>query len=284
MNILDRLRDIYKKRIKKGWEYIEYAQRINKHITDVQRQIEADEISLRFIDSLPEELACEFAPRWLQREEKNNAYFEQIMPSFSNINNFDRLNELQITTSGTVYIYASSIYEMETDSNIGYVDLSKAKFILENYQQNLIREGYLQYRLELINKGLGEAFNIAIDSFNKCKAELVGIDQVAIQLRNTLDQAWGGLCEQARSKNNDPRRNTNNLQLKKDNDRELVADILADHRISKDELVCLLSDMYKLYSSLSALSKRKTPNDYKNLDDCYNQWIAILDRISVLVI
>jgi len=283
MNKLDKLRDIHMERIKRGKKYIEDSQKIIKHVSDVQRQIQSDEMALNLLSFFHEDVADKYAPMWLQKEENNNAYFEQIMPSFQDIN-FDRLSELPITTSGTVYMYASSIYEMETSSNINYVDLSKAKSILENYLQKLSREEYLPNRLELINTGLGEAFNIAIDSYNKNKAEVIGVDQVAIQLRDILQQVWGGLCDLARSKNTDPTKNLNHLELKKVNDRGLVAEILADHRISNDDLVNLLSDMESLHSTLSGLCKDPLSNDSEKLDNCYNQWIAILDRISVLVI
>ena len=112
------------------------------------------------------------------------------------------------------------------------------------------------------------------------------MDQCAIQLRSVLQQVWGGLLNLAKSKNTNPRINTNDLALKKVKDREMVASFLKSETFSKVTLVNMLKEIYDLYYDLSATNFGKNPlnSDFPLLKVYYGNWLSLLDAISGLVV
>jgi hypothetical protein len=90
----------------------------------------------------------------------------------------------------------------------------------------------------------------------------------------------------AKDKNKDLRRNTNDLQLRKEGDRNLVSEILASETFPQNRLNPLLSELYALHYKLSdtRFGKNLLNNEFPTLNIYCNEWLALLDAISGIVV
>jgi len=287
----------YSKRLKKKIQNrIKKTDKVTSSIKDLidlvpilQRKKEDDQTSLEILNNLPKDIVEESAPRWLRLEEENDKSFYANLPAIPKVTQAN-VSELASTAGGTAtpYVYGAS-YILGT-YNLNWDDKPKwaenVDGIIGEHSKRIAQREYLPGRLDLINRDLGKAYVVALASYDKCRNGLVTVDQAAVQLRDILQQVWGGLSEMASNKNKDPKRNTKHLELKNEGNRDLVADILATEAFPKVRLTQLLSEMNSLSINISRTDFLKNPlnTDFPSLNNYFNQWISLLDGVSSIVL
>lgn len=289
MNESMRLKRILSDRIAKEDEVLRRTTEWVEIAPFIQMQKEQDETSLAILNSVPEEIAEEIAPKLLQIEEENNKIIVANLPDIPSPRVM-AIKELSTTGSGTVTPYVSAI----TNIMIPYNPVAEKQpewvkesiVIIGNHTHRVAQREYIPQRLDKLNPNLGKMCREAFYSFNRCQNGIIGVDVSANHFRDILQQIWGGLVSMTDVTNKNSNRNTKNLQLRKEGDRNLVADILATDIFPKRKLLALLSDMYDLYYNLSdtKFGKNILNRDFPRLKTYYTQWLTILDGISGLLI
>jgi hypothetical protein len=258
-------------------------------VPSLQKLKEENETAMKIINSLPEDVAEEIAPRLLFREIQNDKILSVNIPSLPFLMP-EALRVIESSTGGTISPYissASAVVSSCTENRGSKPDWTKyVTVIMDEYSAKVAQQNYLPERLQRINRDLGKQFNIALRSFNKCKNGIIKVNSVAIDLRDVLQQVWGGLSAMAKDKNKDLRRNTNDLQLRKEGDRNLVSEILASETFPQNRLNPLLSELYALHYKLSdtRFGKNLLNNEFPTLNIYCNEWLALLDAISGIVV
>ena len=135
-------------------------------------------------------------------------------------------------------------------------------------------------RLNRINKKLGKKFRVAQQSYDKAKNGIVGIDQSAIQLRDVLEQLWGGLVVLIRKIN--PRK-YNKAELKLNaTGKSIAMECLGAKDINKKKLTELLEIVSKIHDEISKPDFGKNPltNDKEKLAELYDLWLSVVSDIA----
>jgi hypothetical protein len=142
------------------------------------------------------------------------------------------------------------------------------------------KKAELPAKLDSIQEDLGKMFTIAQKNVEKAKSGIVGVDQSAKQLRDVIQQLWGGLADLAR-KRGPAKYKRRRLALKKIADRNIVVQCLADNEINAKKLTMLLSSMAKLHLDLSVGEFMKNPltDDIERLESLYRRWILVIDDV-----
>ena len=106
------------------------------------------------------------------------------------------------TSDTSVYAELSySLQILEVDTNDDWITPIPVMEAFYSLAYEKAKKTDLPPKLDRINGRLGELFTIALKSYKKAQSETVDIDQAAMQLRDVLQQLWGGLAETARIKN-----------------------------------------------------------------------------------
>lgn len=288
MDELEKLENKLKADISQSDDYFDKTSKIVKAAPSIQKWKEGKETSLKIIQGLPKDVAEELAPHLLAWEEENDKVIKPLFPALPDITPLFIQTVESSSGSTTPYIVnaTNTILSCEcyVDADADWIDGVTA--IINEHTLKIQKEDYLPLRLEKINPHLGEMYKIANNSVIKSQNNIIGIDQSAIQMRDVLEQVWGGLVEMAREKNIDPTINMNNLKLKKTGDRDLVATLLSTALFPKLKIFELLSDAYSLHLKLSDrnFGKNLLTKDVEKLNLYYQQWNAILDGISGIVV
>ncbi|MFH1446879.1 MAG: hypothetical protein ABIG43_05665 [Chloroflexota bacterium] len=288
MSDSDEVKNILRNRINRTDDQLTGILKLAESVPALQNLKDNSEISLNIYNELPKDYAEEIAPGLLSQEREFDDILNQNNPAIPDISPmFVKAAE---KSGGTVtpYIVSGSNLVMEyTNPAKPKPDwVSKVTKIIDEHSTKVQQSEYLPNRLNKINRNLGKMYKVANGSYVKCKNRIVTIDQSAMQLRDVLQQVWGGLAEMARNRNIDKNLNLQNLAFKKEGDRYNIACILANEVFPKLRLVGLLNDSHSLYSNLSATEFGKNPlnEDIDRLNEYYNQWLSLLDGISGIVL
>ncbi len=288
MSDLDNLEKKLKRDVSLSNDYLKKASKIAEAVPSMQRWKDRKETSLKIVQGLPKEVAEELAPSLLTWEDENDKAIKlhlPVLPDTSQlfINAVDSssgsITPYIVNATNTIFAYESSV-----DENTDWI--AGVKETITQHTLMIQQEGYLPSRLQKINNNLGTMYKIANDSVLKSQNNIIGIDQSAIQMRNVLEQVWGGLVDIARKKNSNPTINMKYLEMKKLGDRELVATLLSTNLFPKLKILELLSKLYDLHQKLSdrQFGKNILARNLPRLISYHNQWITLLDDISGLVI
>lgn len=140
-------------------------------------------------------------------------------------------------------------------------------------------------KLEKINTNLGEKFKVTMKNIDKARHRIVGVDVAAFQMRDILDQAWGGIVDIVKRKY--PRRPArfSDLPIRKEANRIFVAECLGKDDNQKKKLMLLFDNMKTLHCNLSVTDFGKNPlsNDRVKLEQYFDSWILQLDDLVSLV-
>jgi hypothetical protein len=288
MDEREKLEEKLKTDISLADDYFEKTSKYVKTIPSIQKWKEGKETSLRIIQKLPKDVADELAPRLLAWEEENDKAIDSNFPVLPDIPPAFIHTVESSSGSATPYIVNATNILMSSESYIGQ-DTDWIDEITSTISEHTLKkqkENYLPIRLEKINPHLGEMYKIANDNVIKSQNKIIGIDQSVIQMRDVLEQVWGGLVKMAREKNINPTINMNRLEFKKAGDRDLVATLLSTALFPKLKISELLSDAYFLHQNLSDRNFGKNPltKETDKLILYYQQWNAILDGISGIVV
>ena len=288
MSDFEKLENKLKGDINLSDDYLNKTSKAVEAAPSVQRWKEGKETSLKILYGLPRDVAEEFSPIFMTWEDESD---KVIKPNFPVIPGISPLFIQAVESSSgspTPYIVnaTNTIISYEGSGNEDTSWIAGVTAVINEHTIKIKQESYLPLRLDKINSNLGEMYKIANDSVVKSQNSIIGIDQSAIQMRDVLEQVWGGLVRMARKKNEDPKVNMAYLEMKKPGDRDLVATLLTNAVFPKIKILELLSDAYSLHSKLSKTNFGKNPltKDFATLNLYYSQWITFLDSISGIVV
>ena len=258
-------------------------------VPSLQHQKEADWDSLALIRALPPDFLEENASKWLALETENNRIFSSNLPTISDVNP-GMIQATLTTASGTATPYFTSgsnlvaSYQSSPDPRPEWVD--RVMIVMDEHNSRISQRDYIPTRFDLLNRDLGKMFKVAMQSFNKCQNGILGVDNCAMHLRDIIQQVWGGLANKATVLNTSRGVNPNDLQLKKQADRESMADILSSPTFPKAKLLLILDDLYDLHYkfSNSRFGKNILNTDFQLLKAYYSRWLSDMDSISAIVI
>jgi hypothetical protein len=122
--------------------------------------------------------------------------------------------------------------------------------VYNNLADDKAKKTQLPQRLERIQSNLGEMFKVAESSYEKAKGGILGVDQSAMQLRDVIQQLWGGVVNFTRERV-DKRYKGTRFSLRKEPHRNIIANALSVDDIGNKKLVTLLNTMDALTCPLN---------------------------------
>lgn len=263
--------------------------RINIYLSIVpslQNKKEEAEKILELVNCLPDDVVDELASYLIPIQKQDNQF---MVSNLSFIPEIDfKQASTDINTSGSQTAYVSSVTAVidsgkNNDTNRQWV--SNTQVIIENITNYPDRRKNVIQRLKQIYPGLSDIFIVACKNYDECKARSLEINHGAMQLRNVLNQLWGNLLEFTRSKFPNEKGKLSNLQLKKNEDRNILVEILAENDYAKVKLSQSLDLIYSLFCQLSDTQFGKNPlsKDLEKLKSIYNQWLIVIDDVTSIL-
>lgn len=269
-------------------DYLNKTTKLVEGVPHVQRWKEGKETSLKILYGLPKDRAEELAPLFLSWEKASDNVIKSAFPVVTDVSPLFIQAVESSSGSPTPYIVnaTNAALEYEYSNDVIPEWVPKVTAVIDAHTQKIQQEDYLPKRLNKIYSDLGKMYEIAVESFHKCQAKIIGIDQSAIQLRGVIEKVWSGLVYMARQKNTNPKLNMKYLELKKQGDQDLVATILETTLFPKIKILELLDNAYLLHKNISdsKFGKNILGKDMTTLDLYYDQWITFLDGISGIVV
>ena len=141
------------------------------------------------------------------------------------------------------------------------------------------KKASLPLKLKDIDPNLPTLFSAAVDSYEKSKSQIVGLDNAAMRIRDLIQQLWGALAAKTQQ-NCGAQLSVKRLEIKKQAHREVVARCLASSNNAK-ELLIILDQLFQLTSELSKPAKDPMFNDHNRLDGFFSQVILQIDALFV---
>lgn len=240
------------------------------YLQDRQREIKT---LLYAVEQMPEDVLDEFTPKLLGLYQPSLASFGCILPDLPSL---DSNLYSALGSTGTASVYHAAIISINEGGAISPW-LQSAKTAFEELAEHKSKKATLPLKLNTIHTQLGKIFRSAVDSFEKSKVDIVGLDQAASRLRDFIQQLWGALTELTRAKCND-QFGTRRYELKKPAHREIVAHCLAISGHEK-QLLIILDEFFSLYQKLSPISKDALFRDTDLLSGLYTQWLLDIDDL-----
>jgi hypothetical protein len=256
-----------------------------------QRKREA-EAKLLFFTHMPDSIIAEFGDRLYGEQKYNEEQTKLHLPVLPAVSR-ESIRVLSTGTSSssdymeiTQTYRRSSAIESSQEGTLhfqGLVEPAKVEIVHDTFSklaEERARNSTLPPRLNRINKNLAKKFKVAQQSYDKAKNGIVGIDQAAIQLRDVLEQLWGGLVILIRKIN--PRK-YNKAELKLNATGKTIAiDCLAADDIAKKRLTELLAIASKIHNEISDADFGKNPltRDMERLTELYDLWKLVVTDVA----
>ncbi len=151
--------------------------------------------------------------------------------------------------------------------------------VFEELAQEKSRKADLPPRLNKLNSHLGDKFMVAVNSYDKALNAMVGIDQSAIQMRDVIEQLWGGIVNLVRLKDSHKYKS---VELNLDNKgRTIAIACLAPDDLNKQRFTLLLETLARLKKEFSDPNFGKNPlaADKERLVRVYGDWILVISDL-----
>ena len=227
------------------------------------------------LESFPDEVVEELAPALLQLHKDSFAQFQRYVPTLPDldINRFD-----SNSTAGTTSTYTTIImpYSRAHPTEEWARDAVRA---LERLAQEKAKKADLSSKLERLRPDLSASYQAALDSYDKTKPGIVGLDHAVMRMRDLIAHVWGvlgattGLQCGSSAINNHP-------ELRKPTHREKVANCLASDGNSS-KLLLILDQLHTLHSDLSQPAKDPKFADIALADEFFTRLVFQLDSMFV---
>lgn len=279
MSDADELRNSVNKEVEDCDEFLERAKGIVDLVPLVQerkREAEAKKVALT---KMPEDAIVEYAPKLLAIQLNDQQKLKTSLPALPQVN---KELFLRISASGTTSAFYEAVVTTAHYTKPVPVWIQPVNEVFDSLAQEKAKKADLPIALEKLQPRLDVAFTVAVESVEKSKSKVLGIDQAAIQLRDVIQQIWGALAERSRQIRSESI-GGQRLELKKQAHRIIVADCLATPSENK-ALVLLLHNLFKLSDELSAICKDPLISDLPTLERLYTEWLLQIDDLRKLVI
>jgi hypothetical protein len=230
---------------------------------------------LDILNGLPQDILDELAPALLQIQRESRTRFEFSMPP---IYAPDPNKTIIYSSSGTSSAYATMIISA-LDINPHPEWATKALTKLHELAQDRARRAELPAKLANIDSDLPTTFAAALDSYDKAKSRIVGLDSSVMRMRDLIEHVWRGLTSKAQANCQDIR---NHLELKKPAHRQEVAQCLAQDTKAA-HLLQHLEELHQLFSDMSKPGKDPSFDNSQLADEYFTRLILQLDSLFIWI-
>jgi hypothetical protein len=290
MTDLEEWKQSLRNKITKRNEFIADIKELSDLAAEAEERNKEDEAKLFFVENMPEPILIEAGrPLFIfekHDEEQQNKYLPDLGDDVAQARRYMNRSG---STSSSGYMELVEVYRAYDSVTLPFKGLvvevntepvQEVYSVFSDLAEEKSKKENLPPRLNKINVQLGDKFEVALQSYEKAKGGLAGVDQSAIQLRDIIEQLWGGIVNLVRNK--DPRR-YKGVQLNLDaNGKRIAVECLAPDDINKQKLTLLLETLYKLKGELSQTEFGKNPlsKDVEQLKDLYSQWLLVISDIA----
>ena len=250
-----------KNEIKRYNNFLKGAAVISSMVPGVERRKKEAEARLLFFNHMPDSIIDEFGDKLYEDQKHNEEQARLHVPGLPSVNR-ESIRVLSTgTTSSSDYLEITQTYRHSAALDNSHEGILHFQGQSEPLEVKMVNDAFVKLadertksrtlppRLNRINKKLGKKFRVAQQSYDKAKNGIVGIDQSAIQLRDVLEQLWGGLVVLIRKIN--PRKyNKADLKLNATG-KSIAIECLAANYINKKKLTDLLEIVSKIHDEIS---------------------------------
>lgn len=262
---------------------------LNKLAADAEEQNKKDKAKLFFLDNMPESVITERGESLYLFEMHDEERLNRFLPDVPSVNQEVKTYMTSGTSDSSEYLAISQTYRKVNFENTPYTfaftpsefeSIEKVYTVFFDLAAETSNKQTLPDRLGKINRNLGDKFKVTIESYQKAKVELVGVDQAAIQMRSLLEQLWGGLLILVR-KNISNEFKDSRFALSKEKHRLIIADALVADDIKRKEFILSLDKMAKIALEISdtEFGKNQLNKDIDKLNEIYTLWILTIDDV-----
>ncbi len=278
MTEVDQLKISVEKEIQDCDEFLNQAKEILGVVPLVQERRQEAEAKMLTLNQMPEDLLAESAPRLLNVQLYDQGRLETYLPKLPQINRGLTQHYLPSGVAGTAF-YDAAVAGMQgqtmTPPWLMPVNDAFGSLAVERSRKATLPEA-----LNKLQPNLGEIFQAAVDSIEKSKAGILGIDQASIRMRDVIQQAWGGLAEHTR------RRSGKGLAMRLEISRSIHRTQVATSLSRTGEvnsLVLILDNLATLHSELSVFSKNPLIKNIDDLNILVTRWFLYIEQLSKLL-
>jgi len=272
-------------------DFLKKSKDIADLVPSVEERKREAEAKLLFVRKMPESVLTELGKPLFIFQRHNEEQLRTYLPGLTPVDPAAKLYMTSGTTDSSYYLEIVQTYRNSNAVAHPPYDTSFAQTDVESVEQvhTAFRElaeersnkRTLPYMLNNINRDLGDKFVVAQESYLKAKNGIVGIDQSAIQLRDVIEQLWGGIVLMVREK--DPKR-YKGVELNLDNKGKSIAIDCLSGGIGSNaqQLARLLESMTTIKRQLSDTNFGKNPltKDVEKLTEIYNQWTLVVSGVA----
>jgi len=280
-------KDEWKKSLDNDAEKCDDFLKKTKDATDlvpaVEHRRKEIEAKIVFVESMPEPVLTELGRKLFTFQLHDEAQLRQNLPGLPSITPEAKRYLTSGTSDSSAYtvIIHTCLEAPNTKLSQTEVEsINKVSMAFSDLANDKSRKLNLPPLLNKINNQLGDKFIVALESYEKAKNRIVGIDQSAIQLRDVLEQLWGGMVNMVRQK--DPRK-YKGVELNLDpKGKKIAVDCLATDDIGKQKLTLLLETLSTIKSQLSETEFGKNPlaNNLEKLTELYGLWVLVISDLT----
>lgn len=268
-------------------QYSQFLENIRPYvdlIPSVQARQNEVQAKKSFVENAPDEVIAEVGDDLLQNQVYDEQQARRFTPQVSPISVAQIDYMIGGTSSISLYFdILDTVNRFEGDDlSSGWAEPVKQTFTVVADEK--ARKNSLPPRLDIINQNLGEMFTVAQESVAKAQTQVLGVDQAAKQLRDVLQQLWGGLANIARVRGPRTYRGTRFRYTRK-KDIAFVAEHLSNDENAQQRLTRLLGIISNMASELSETNFMKNPltADVDRLNELYQRWTVLIDDIVSIV-
>ena len=261
-----------------------------KELSDIAGEAEErnkeDEAKLFFVEKMPKEILAEAGGPLFIFEQHDEEQLHKYLPDLGDdVANARKYISASGSTSSSAYMGLVEVYRLYDSATVPFEGanleintepVKQVYSVFSDLAEEKSKKENLPPRLNKLNVNLGDKFEVALQNYEKAKGGIVGVDQSAIQLRDIIEQLWGGIVNLVRTKH--PQK-YKGVQLNLDTKGKAIAvECLATDDINKQKFALLLETMSKLKAELSKTEFGKNPlnQDVEKLKDLYSQWLLVV--------
>lgn len=182
---------------------------LGKLAADAEEQNKKDKAKLFFVENMPDSVINERGESLYLFEKHDEERLNKFLPDLPSVTQEVKTYMNSGTSDSSEYLAISQTYRKSNFENTPYAfpftqnefeSIEKVYTVFFDLAAETSKKESLPPRLNKINRKLGDKFKITIESYEKAKVDIVGVDQAAIQMRSLLEQLWGGLIKLVKDK------------------------------------------------------------------------------------